>query len=278
MFVAEPVETRTSVRHGTACRQLDPPDPDHLCTISCWTDNGDFPGDAGQNDRVTDIDAATERLLATAERLRDDDWPAPTECAGWSRAHVLAHLALNAEALAGVLTGLRETRPTPMYASPTARDADIETLASRPAADIRERLRASADTFARALTGLPDLAPGTSFERTPGGQRMLAHDVPLLRLRELEIHHADLRAGYGHADWPRDTATRFLEHDAGRYDGPPVSAHATDLDRSYPLGSPTTGDPVVSGPVSALAWWLTGRDPGDLLTSSTGDLPETEGR
>jgi maleylpyruvate isomerase len=127
------------------------------------------------------------------------------------------------------------------------------------------------------LVDLPRLAPEAAFERTPGGQRMLAHSVPLLRLAEVEIHHADLRAGYGHADWPHETAVRFLERDVERYDGPPLSAHATDLDRTYPLGSPAAGDPVVSGPVSALAWWLTGRDPGDLLTSSTGELPEMEG-
>jgi maleylpyruvate isomerase len=132
--------------------------------------------------------------------------------------------------------------------------------------------------FEEALAGLPDLPREATFERTPGGPRMLAHSVPLLRLREVEIHHADLRAGYGHADWPQETATRFLEHDAGRYDGPPRSAYATDLDRTFRLGSPGDDDPVVSGPVSALAWWLTGRDPGDLLTSSTGVVPEMEGR
>jgi maleylpyruvate isomerase len=227
---------------------------------------------------ATAIDAATARLLDTVDQLEDDDWPGATECAGWSRAHVLAHLALNAEALAGALRGLLDEQPTLMYASDTARDADIETLAAQPADAIRDRLRSSAGTFAAVMVGLPGLAPDATFERTPGGRLMLAHTVPLLRLREVEIHHADLRAGYGHADWPRETAIRFFEHDVGRYDGPPVSAQATDLDRAYALGSPAADDPVVSGPVSALAWWLTGRNPGGLLTSSTGDLPEMEGR
>lgn len=227
---------------------------------------------------MIDIDGPTARLLATADGLRDDEWPGQTECAGWSRAHVLAHLALNAEALTGAVRGLRDGQATPMYPSQTVRDADIETLALQPAATIRDRLRTSAEAFAAGLDDLSTVASGADFERTPGGQRMLAHRVPLLRLREVEIHHADLRAGYAHTDWPHDTALRFLEHGVEGYDGPPLAVHATDLDRTYALRSPAEGVPVVSGPVSALAWWLSGRDPGDLLTSSTGALPEMEGR
>ena len=224
------------------------------------------------------ISAATDRLISTVEGLRDADWPAPTECAGWSRAHVIAHLALNAEGLGGALRGLLDGVPTLMYASETARDADIETLAMQPPAEIRARLEASATMLADVLLDLPVLAAEATFERTPGGRRMPAHLVPVLRLREVEIHHADLRAGYTHADWPQDTAVRFLEQDAGRHDGPPLTAYATDLDRRIPFGTPGEADPVVSGPVSALAWWATGRDAGDQLTCSTGPVPTLEGR
>lgn len=224
------------------------------------------------------IPAATERLLTTVDSLADDDWAAPSVCTGWSRAHVIAHVALNAEGLGGAVRGLLEGRPTTMYASDADRDAAIAALAAAAPAEVRERLRSSAALFAKATADLSSIPGGTTFDRTPGGRQMLAHGVPLLRLREVEIHHADLEAGYGHADWPPENAIRFFEHDAGRYDGPPLSAHATDLDRTYPLGSPADGDPVISGPVSALAWWLTGRDPGQLVTSSTGDVPGMEGR
>lgn len=227
---------------------------------------------------IPTIESATERLLSTVARLEDDEWPAPTECAGWSRAHVVAHLALNAEALAGVVRGLLDRVPTLMYDSDTARDADIETLAAQPSAAVRQRLGSSATALSEVLVELPALPPDATFERTPGGRWMLAHSVPLLRLREVEIHHADLRAGYTHADWPTATAVRFLEHDAGRYDGPPLSAYATDLERTFAFGSPSGDDPVVSGPVSGLAWWATGRDPGDLLTCSQGPVPQMEGR
>jgi len=228
---------------------------------------------------VTDlISLATDRLLTTVDRLSDGDWAAPSVCQGWSRSHIIAHLALNAEGLGGAVRGLLDGQPTTMYASNERRDADIAALAARPPTEIRERLRTSAAFFADAVAGVPSLPPDATFDRTPGGIVMRAALVPTLRLREVEIHHADLAAGYGYADWPTATAADFLDRDAGRYDGAGFTAHATDLDRDWTFGSPATDAPVVSGPASALAWWATGRDPGSDLTSSTGTLPTMEGR
>ena len=100
----------------------------------------------------------------------------------------------------------------------------------------------------------------------------------MLRLREVEIHHADLRAGYSFADWPAETAIGFLELDAGRYDGPPLLARDDELDVTFAFGAVDRASPIVTGPVAALAWWASGRDPGGVLTSSTGPLPTLEGR
>jgi maleylpyruvate isomerase len=228
---------------------------------------------------VTDlISLATERLLTTADALPDADWGAPSVCVGWTRAHVLAHVALNAEGLGGAVRDLLDGRPTTMYASNDRRDEDIAALAAAEPDSIRGRLRTSAAFFADAVAGLPTLPPDATFDRTPGGIVMPAAIVPTLRLREVEIHHADLDAGYGHANWPVETAADFLDRDVGRYDGAGFIAHATDLDRDWTFGSPAADAPVVSGPASALAWWATGRDPGDYLTSSTGTLPIMEGR
>lgn len=222
------------------------------------------------------MEAATTRLLSTVDALADDAWAAPSHCAGWSRAHVLAHLALNAEALAGVLRGIAEGRPRTMYTSNDARDRDIEELAGEPPSIIRDRLRSSAAAFGSALAAAGPIPAGSTFERTPGGRVMPADAVPMLRLREVEIHHADLDAGYGWADWPLETARSFLDRDVHLYRGPGLALEASD-DR----GRWTTGDDgpdrvVVSGPIGALAWWSTGRDPGAVLSSSSGNLPTME--
>ncbi|WP_408895403.1 maleylpyruvate isomerase family mycothiol-dependent enzyme [Nocardioides sp. R1-1] len=224
------------------------------------------------------LPAATDRLLATARSLSEADWAAPSLCAGWSRSHVLAHLALNAEGLAGVLRGIRDGRPTTMYASDEARDGDIDALAAEAPAVVLDRLVAGCAALADVAAVADGLAPGTTFERTPGGRSMPADAVPSLRLREVEIHHADLDAGYGPADWPRPTAVAFLGDDARRYEGPGFHVTATDEPARWAFGSPAADAPTVSGPVGALAWWASGRQPSADVASSTGTLPSLEGR
>ncbi|WP_182376419.1 maleylpyruvate isomerase family mycothiol-dependent enzyme [Nocardioides sp. WS12] len=214
---------------------------------------------------VRGIESATARLLATADALPDDEWTAPSICEDWSRAHVLGHVALNAEGLAGALRGLTEGVPTTMYVSNEQRDFDIAELATASPTEIRERLRSSAAAFGAALAGItaPDDA---RFERTPGGPLLRAGVVPLLRLREVEIHHADLAAGYAHADWPRENSVKFL--DLARHGGmrPDCRVVATDGTGTWELGSPGPDALSYRGPVSALAWWASGRDAGDLVT------------
>jgi maleylpyruvate isomerase len=225
------------------------------------------------------IDAATERLLEAADRLPDADWTAPSLCAGWTRAHVLGHVALNAEGFGGAVLALADGRPANAYRSADARDADIAALALEPPDAIRERLRASTALFSEALAALDGLEPQATFERTPGGTVIPAAAVPVLRLREVEIHHADLDLGYTHADWPVDTVVEFLDKDAPRYTaGPGFVARASDLGREWAFGSPGAGAATVTGPASALAWWATGRDPGDVLSCTEAELPRMEGR
>ena len=53
---------------------------------------------------------ATQRLVRTVDGLDDEALGAPSGLPDWTRGHVVAHLALNAEALAGVLEGVIEGR------------------------------------------------------------------------------------------------------------------------------------------------------------------------
>ena len=211
------------------------------------------------------IDSATTRLLATVDVLPDDTWGAPSVCEGWSRAHVLAHVALNAEGLAGALRGLAEGTGTTMYVSNEQRDRDIDELAAASPAEVRERLRSSASDFAVALASVA-ATPDARFDRTPGGQSLRAGVVPLLRLREVEIHHADLAAGYTHADWPRDAAITFLDLAARGPMRPDCHVVASDGGEEWTFGSPAPDGPTWTGAASALAWWASGRDAGDLVS------------
>ena len=74
----------------------------------------------------------TRLVVAALADLRDDGFPAPSLLPGWTRAHVVAHLARNAEALTRLATWARTGVETPMYVSPEQRDAEIETSARQP--------------------------------------------------------------------------------------------------------------------------------------------------
>jgi maleylpyruvate isomerase len=219
-----------------------------------------------------DLGDATRRLIRTADGLADAAYAEPSGLPGWTRGHVLAHLALNAEGLAGALTGIVEGRRVPMYASQDARNGDIDDLAARGPSVIRTRLLGSCTDLDDALAAVPADESDTTIDRVPGGRTFTVADVRWMRLNEVEIHHADLDAGYGPGAWPPAFAAHVLDAMVTRgVASTAFTARPVDLDREWSYGE---GGPVVSGRGSDLAWWLTGRGAGEGVTSDTGVLPE----
>src|SRR5256885_14871189 len=88
-----------------------------------------------------EVDRATSRLLATAA-APDGDPTAPSLLPGWSRGHVLTHVARNADGLANLLTWAHTGVVTPQHARLEQPDADVPAGLNppwaAPVADIRE--------------------------------------------------------------------------------------------------------------------------------------------
>ncbi len=101
------------------------------------------PG-AGLAPELADLEMATRRLLATAALLTDAQVREPSRLPGWTRGHVLTHLARNADGCCNLLAWARTGTETPMYPSEAARDAAIAAGAGRRAADIAADARDSA--------------------------------------------------------------------------------------------------------------------------------------
>jgi maleylpyruvate isomerase len=224
---------------------------------------------------MAEVDRATDRLLDTVGRLSDADVAGPSLLPGWTRGHVLVHLARNADGLTRLLNWARTGVPTPQYASWEARNAEIEAGAERPAADHLADLCDAVARFAGAAEAMPPAAWGTVLQtRTP----QPTASVVWRRLREVEVHHVDLDAGYGTADWPEAFSHRLLHEVVAtlreRSDVPRLVLHAADLGHDLAVGR-DDNPPTVTGPAHALAGWLTGRARGDgLAIDPPGPLPE----
>ena len=217
------------------------------------------------------LEAATDRLLRTVHALPDEAFAEPSALPAWRRAHVVAHLALNGEALAAALAGVAVGQEVAMYPSQEARDAGIAELAATSPALLRSRLRTAVRGFSGALSLVPPDAMETVIHRLPGSARTFRPaDAVGMRLRETEIHHADLAASYAHTDWDRTFAEHLVATVTARETAPFV-VRATDTSQEWTTAAGT--GPVVSGTVADLGWWLTGRGGEDRLEVSGGPMP-----
>ncbi len=156
------------------------------------------------------ITAATEDLVATATRLDDTDVRAPSLLPGWTRAHVLTHVARNADGGTRLLTWARTGEETREYPSMDARSAEIEAGAERGAAALVADVRESAERFAAAYEAMPAEAWGRAVEWTSGAAHPVARATDA-RLTEVLVHHVDLDAGFTPDDWPATWTSRSLQ-------------------------------------------------------------------
>jgi maleylpyruvate isomerase len=220
---------------------------------------------------MTDVDDATARLLRTAEDLDPAAVGKPSLLPGWSVGHVLTHVARNADAYTNLLTWARTGVETPAYATPSTRMHDIEAGAGRPLREQVADIRAAHERFADAGAAMP--VEAWAFHLPTTGQSAAA--VPWARLREVEVHHVDLGAGYSPADWSDAFALRVLREIVAGYttDGPSLVLRPNGLEHAMTIGQAEDA-PVVSGPTRSIAAWLAGRADGtDLTVSPDGDLP-----
>ena len=223
---------------------------------------------------VAEVERATGRLTTTVRGLDAAALLAPSLLPGWTRGHVLAHVARNADSGVNLLTWARTGVRTPQYTSAESREADIEAGADRPLDVHLTDLAASAERFADAVARMP-AAAWTSTVTWRSGRSGPAARIMWSRLREVEVHHVDLDHGYAPADWPEAFTRRLLnELVAGWADNPQaprIRLHATDLDADPRAG---TASSTVSGPGAALTAWLIGRSAGESLTMTPdGPLP-----
>ena len=206
------------------------------------------------------------RLVTAARRLSDRDVRAPSHLPGWTRAHVLTHLARNADGQRRMLEGAISGIVVEQYPGGAAgRAAQIADGAARPAAPIVADLVQACAALEEVWRRMP--ANGWSRPTSALAGRRPAWQSAWARWRESEVHLADLNVGYQPRDWPSGFTDVAIEVLAGALEGDRIEPRlppGTGLHLRSPGGSRSWtvgGDDVVTieAPVWALVAWLMGR-------------------
>ena len=202
---------------------------------------------------------------------------------GWSRRHVISHLARNADGLVNLLNWAKTGIEHPMYASAADRDADIDEGSRRLFQIQQEDLAAASGRFFTAADDLPT-GDWTATVTARGGVAVPATIIPWMRVNELLVHTVDLDRDVTFDDLV-ETAGEHLEtvlsfmvsRFAGRTDVPSVLLEIILPDgtaRAASLGGSTTAaTPRVTGSAASAIAWLTGRSTGADLTGDVPALP-----
>ena len=155
------------------------------------------------------IGSATTRLLGDTLGMSESAWRAPSRLPGWTRAHVAAHVARDAERIAAMLADPALTE----FEDPDS-DARIRALecgADRSGVDLQLHLDSSASELDRVGRSVTDWARPVRVHGRPCSLATLT----LLRLREVCVHHIDLGVGTSADDIDAEAAGWLLRFALG---------------------------------------------------------------
>ena len=153
--------------------------------------------------QVAGCAAAHQRLLAGIAGLTNDDCRAPSALSGWSRGHVLTHLARNAESHTRMFEAATRGEESEQYpGGKLVRDNEIQAGAQRSANELIADVRVSIYTLEAAWAGASAMTwDGFGIKSHSDNSRVAIPDLVLMRWCETEVHHADLGIGYSWRNW-----------------------------------------------------------------------------
>lgn len=221
------------------------------------------------------IEWTHERVRTVLETLTDEQVAGASRLPGWTRGHVLAHMAGFGEgAIRQVERAIARHEPGEFYdGGQAARNAAIDASAGAPCAAHAARLGAAMDRWEGLVDLLePELAARpTAYRDRPVGALVLSW------WREMSIHLTDLDLGVTHTFWGaalREHLTGYLG--ARLPEGVQLDLEPTDVDEPRRVGQGSVLR--LRGTANDLVAWLAGRDPlGVIVAERDGEpaeLPE----
>jgi len=215
---------------------------------------------------LTDVRAAADQLLALTAGLDEPTTRAASALPGWSRGHVITHIAYFSEAMTRQVEEALQGRLVEVYdGGRPARDAAIEAGADRPAAELKAHLTQAVTTLMASWDKVsPTDWPLPILHRNSNLSAGLN-----ATWRELTVHTSDLDLGVTPATW----STSFCEHllDFLRPRTPEGIHLVLDSpDLTWDNGTGTTVR--LTGALPDLTAWYAGRTPPGPITGEEPDL------
>ncbi|MGY2742952.1 maleylpyruvate isomerase family mycothiol-dependent enzyme [Pseudarthrobacter sp. O4] len=224
---------------------------------------------------LEELHRAADVVAGITAELTDQGVLAPSELPGWTRGHVLAHVAGIANAMARQLEFAARGESIELYDGGfEGRTRAIDMAAGHGIEEHRADVEAALERALRAFGAL-DAAGWQAPITYRGG---VVFDGGLALWRELVIHATDLGTGRGPETWSRP----FCEH---LFDFLAARVPAGERLVLQPLGLPPVAigsggkSTVINGMLTDIAAWLAGRNPtlGSLRATAAADgvdLPE----
>jgi len=224
-----------------------------------------------RSDNVTEPALAADLLLARRgsayfsrklNELTDEEYDGPSLLPGWSRRHVIAHVGYNARALTRLTEWAATGVEKPMYASPEARNEEIEYGATLNVTALRNLSDHAIVHLNVEWRDLPEEAWSREV-RSALGRVIPVSETPWMRAREVWLHAVDLDNGGEFEDFPPELVDRLLADITGTWNSrdpqAPFVLEPTDRDETYRVGSMSARPVVYRGTAARIARWASGR-------------------
>lgn len=224
------------------------------------------------------VEAAASDFRGQIAALTDADLRAPSRLPGWSRGHVVAHVAGVADAMSRQLHYAARGETIELYdGGPDGRNRAIEEGALHSADRLRQEVDAALDLALSAFRGLSESGWNTPISYRGG----VVRDGGLALWRELVIHGTDVGTG-GEADsWSPQFCEHLFSFLAVRV--PPgvrvrlqpfgMTPRVLGAAPDSPVPNASGSTVSVNGMATDIAAWLAGRTPnlGSLRAEAAAD-------
>ncbi|MFJ6213758.1 maleylpyruvate isomerase family mycothiol-dependent enzyme [Streptomyces sp. NPDC092296] len=221
--------------------------------------------------RLREIGAAHQRLRTAVAQITEQQAREPIELPGWTRGHVLIHLADLSQAFARQARYALEGRTIEVYdgGRPT-RDKSIEANHGRPVDWLRAQLEAGLTALDKSWSALSP----QDWDRPCAYRNSTLEATQLAWWRESALHSVDLAVGYRSEEWSPALSSHvvaFLQPRLSEETAVTLIAEDTGEQWQHGTGAPVT----VRGDLRSLAAWISGRPYAAAPRADGGaDLPE----